>query len=466
MRFPFLFSVLFIIAGQSHAQQADCFTIVAGKSVSATQHVMAAHNEDDAGNLIVNLYKVPPNFFKEADSAFIRNDPWFTHRSNALLWFQTTRQEFGDVYMNENGIVIFSNQCRSREDTATGKLTHELRRIVIEYAESARHGVKILGHLVEKYGYASSGRTYTIADNQEAFIVSVVQGKHWIARRVPDDRVAVIPNYYTIDRINFADTVNYLFSPDILTYALRRGWYKPEEGKYFSFRQAYADPETLNADWNKPRHWAALRYLKPSYYFPDQYYGDEDFPFAISPDSVVTRPMLEKILSDHFEQTPLANKDRTQSPHRASPLPVCHSGNKFSLIATPMSKYPEHEDNIIWWAPINPCMHPYVPISFAIRKIPKYFQSYPLSNALSLQRQTEPNLFENNPRHFFTIIDRHRRYVDGDYYNRIEEAHTQAAKWKQKTKRIRKRKKPAKGSYLLLKKYYKFYRKLVRKLPQ
>ncbi|NPA46453.1 MAG: dipeptidase, partial [Chlorobi bacterium] len=377
MRYLWLL-VFLAFSGFARAQQADCFTVVVGQSASATGRVIAAHNEDDGGNLIVNLYKVPANFFKEADSMFIKDDPWFERRSNELLWFQTTRQEFGDAYMNEKGIVIFSNQCRSREDTATGLLTHQLRRIVIEYAESARHGVKILGHLVEKFGYGSSGRTYTIADNQEAFIVAVVQGRRWIAKRVPDNSVAVIPNYYTIDRINFADTVNYMFSPDILTYAIRRRWYEPEEGKYFSFREAYADPRTLEADWNKPRHWAALRYLKPSYYFPDSYYGEEDFPFAVEPDTVVGREMLEHILSDHFEDSDLARKDSLSTPHRMKPLPVCHRGNKFSMIVTPVSKYPGHEDNIVWWAPVNPCMHPYVPVSFAIRKIPRHFQSYPL----------------------------------------------------------------------------------------
>ncbi|NPA46907.1 MAG: hypothetical protein GXO24_06810 [Chlorobi bacterium] len=136
------------------------------------------------------------------------------------------------------------------------------------------------------------------------------------------------------------------------------------------------------------------------------------------------------------------------------------------MIATPVSKYPGHEDNIVWWAPVNPCMHPYVPVSFAIRKIPKHFQSYPLKEALERQRQTEPNLFENNPKHFFTLIERHRDHVDESYGERIGEAKRQAAKLEKKLHCIRKRKKPAKGSYKLLKKYYKFYRKIVRKLPR
>ncbi len=462
MRSIFFIVFLFWIAGAS-AQPADCFTVVVGKKVSATQHVMAAHNEDDAGNLVVNLYKVPPNFFKQADSAYIAGDPWFDKRSSELLWFQTTRQKFGDVFMNENGIVIFSNQCRSREDTASGKLTYELRRIVAEYAESARHGVKILGHLVEKFGYGSSGRTYTIADDQEAYLVAVVQGKRWVAQRVPDDQVAVIPNYYTIDRIQFEDTVNFLYSPDIMTYAIRRGWYQPGIDSTFSFRRVYAAPETLEADWNKPRHWAALRYLKPSYYYADSYYPEDEYPFALTPDTVVTRQTLEKILGDHFEDTTLQPADSLRSPHYARPLPVCHRGNKFAVIATPVSKFPLHPDNLMWWAPLNSCMHPFVPVSLAIKKIPKHFQSYPLEKALALQRQTEPNLFENNPRHFYTVMQAHRQYVDSQYYARIDEARRMADMLEKKCAKIRRKKSPSKGSYKLLKKYYRFYRKWYKK---
>ena len=448
------------------AQPADCYTVVVGKSVSKTGHVLAAHNEDDYGNLVVNLYRVPAGFFRTRDSAYVKDDPWFARRPAGLLWFQTTRQDFGDAYVNEYGITIFSNQCRSREDTASGRLTHDLRRLVIQYAESARHGVKLLGHLVEKYGYGASGRTYTIADDQEAYLVAVVQGRHWMAQRVPDDRVAVIPNYYTIDKVNLADTINFLYSPDIVSYAISRGWYDPATDGDFSFRRAYADPSTLDASWNKPRHWAGLRYLKPSYYYADYYNPDDEYPFAVEPDSLVGVDDLQTILSDHFEGSALGKYDGLDNPHNMEPLPVCHRGNKFALVVMLMSKFPWYPGNFVYWAPMNGCMHPFVPLSLAVERIPRRYQSYPLREALDKQRQKEPNLFEQNPRHLFSILEKHRKWVNKDYFRRIGDERKAAGSLEDKIRRIRQRNNPARGSTKILKAYYKFYRKRIKHLHE
>ncbi len=457
-----LFLFFLLIPGWIFSQNADCFTIVAGKDISETGHVMTAHNEDDFGDLIVNLYRVPKNFFKKADSVWIHNDPWFTSSSYGLIWMQTTKQKLGDVFINERGISIFSNQCLSKEDTARGKLTSELRRIVAEYAESARQGVKILGHLVEKFGYASSGRTYTISDNNEAYLVAVVQGKHWVARRVPDDQVAIIPNYYTIDTINWNDTINYLYAKDLKSYAIRRGWYHPETDGPFSFKKAYADPRTLQASWNIPRHWAALRFLAPDAYYPD----DISFPFAITPDSIVTRKELEKILGDHFEKSELAYPNYYPSPHGKKPLSICNAGTKFGLITAFVTKFPNHPDNIIWFAPFKACTHPFVPVSLAIRRFPKQYQSYPLKKALANQPNKNLNTFENNPRHAFTVFRNHLEFVDANYPGRHQKAVNQILTFNKTIRKIRHKKNAAEGSFIILKKLYKFYHKINRKIDK
>jgi len=61
-----------------------------------------------------------------------------------------------------------------------------LRRIMAEKARSAREAVQLAGQLVETYGYRGSGRTYSIADKNEAWMLAVIKGRHWLARRVPD----------------------------------------------------------------------------------------------------------------------------------------------------------------------------------------------------------------------------------------------------------------------------------------
>src|SRR5690606_367821 len=117
--------------------------------------------------------------------------------------------------------------------------------------------------LIEKYGYSSSERAYQIVDKHEGWVLQVVQGKHYVAKRVPDDEVMFIPNWYTIHQVDLSDKANYIASPDIITYAIDRGWYTPKRpGDYsdFSFALAYQDPEK-NQDGNIVRHKNALRLI-------------------------------------------------------------------------------------------------------------------------------------------------------------------------------------------------------------
>ena len=60
----------------------------------------------------------------------------------------------------------------------------------------------IVAELVERFGYVHSGRTYVIADPREAWLFAVVRGRRWVARRVPDDRVVVLPNVHIIEEID------------------------------------------------------------------------------------------------------------------------------------------------------------------------------------------------------------------------------------------------------------------------
>ena len=214
-----------------------CFGIIAGRNATTDGYVYLGHNEDQPGEKMLNIYNVPAN-----------------RDRCAYLWFEFPGEAAGDSFANEYGVCITSDQCRSREDKAQGLLLYEIRTSAIQKAHSAREAVHIIGSLVSQYGYADSGRTYLVADQKEGWMVAVVKGHHWVAQRVPDDEIATIPNYYTIGEINLKDTVNFLGSKDIVSYARKRGWYNPKRDGAFNFRHAYADPKTLTNNNNLRRH--------------------------------------------------------------------------------------------------------------------------------------------------------------------------------------------------------------------
>ena len=258
-----------------------CFGILAGRNATTDGYVYLGHNEDQSLPAMLNIYNVPAN-----------------SQRCAYLWFEFPGQKAGDTFVNEYGVGITSDKCKSREDKATGSVIYEVRTTVAQKARTAREAVHIIGSLVEKYGYGDSGRSYLVADRHEAWVCAVVKGKHWVAQRVPDDEIATIPNYYTIGKINLKDTVNFLGSKDIVRYARKRGWYKPRRDGEFSFRVAYSDPATLNSQNNKDRHA-----LAQNTFFGDAILGDES-PFSRKPMRKFHRSDLSRLLTEE----PILNK--------------------------------------------------------------------------------------------------------------------------------------------------------------
>lgn len=272
-----LFCLLICVAVSAQDVYNNCFGIIAGKNVTEDGSVMMAHNEDDGGEQMLNIYNVPAS------------------ESNVnYLWFEFPGMEVSDSFINEYGVCIASDGCPSREDRkdfTDGGILYGVRLAVAKKARSAREAVEIIGELVGKYGYSGSGRTYVIADPDEGWLCSVVQGRHWVAQRVPDDMVVTIPNYYVIGEIDLSDTVNFAGSPDIVEYAVSRGWYDPAKDGKFNFRLAYSTEKSLKSDHNSGRHTRVQNLL-----FGSAVMG-RDVKFARKPLEPVTIEKLMEALS-------------------------------------------------------------------------------------------------------------------------------------------------------------------------
>ena len=170
------------MAQRAREPQFDCFAVVAGKHTTADGSVITAHNED-VNAPAVNLYKVPPGTHARwrADHS-AGKEAQIPQAASTLgsLWINVPGWDVCDSYVNEHGVAISSDGCPSREDKpelVEGGILFWLRRIVAERALTARQGVRIATGLIDRFGYASSGRSYVIADRNEAWILAVVNGK-------------------------------------------------------------------------------------------------------------------------------------------------------------------------------------------------------------------------------------------------------------------------------------------------
>jgi dipeptidase len=375
--------------------EGECYTILAGKNATADGSVMMAHNEDGPGPVLINWYKSPAH---QADTGtFIITETEVkiaqAENINGYLWLEMPGYSFSDSYMNEHGVVIASNQCKSREDKPSltgGGIGYWLRRLMIERARTAREAVIIGGKLIAQYGYLSSGRTYCIADSREAWMLSVVKGKHWIACRIPDDEVAVLPNYYTIESIDLADTVNCLGSADIISYAVTRGWYDPASGRPFSFRLAYAEAQSLTSIDNTARHWQGVNLLAEQ-----QYKINEKLPFAFRPKEKISTGTLFTILGDHYENTVLQPlPGQKTDPHDSDTMRICSDRNQYGFVAQLRDRMPVMAGSVLWLAPPRPCMQPFIPWYCGIQSVPAAYSEKDAVYAIAHHFDTAREMME------------------------------------------------------------------------
>ena len=412
-------------AQETQRENLNCFSILVGKNATIDGSVMFAHNEDDSGDRLVNWYKVPHENHNEGETITLKNGAVMNQAKEtwSYFWLEIPEMEFSDTYINEWGVIISSDACRSREkepELTDGGIGYWLRRAMAERARSAKEAVKIGGELVEKYGYSSSGRTYCIADPNEAWMMAVVNGKHWVAQRIPDDHVAIIPNYYTITAVNLFDTANFLGSPDIFDYAIQKGWLDPAAPSGYNFRELYSDPGNLEAPVNKIRHWRSINMLSEK-----QYNIDDELPFSFKPKEKISLTDLFKVLRDHNEGSEYDETDNYTkgNPHEMGRT-ICSNTTQYGFVAQLRSDMPVEVGAVIWLAPFRQCVHPFVPWYFGMINMPENFATGTYDKALQNHFEEIDNVFEFAPDHHFLKFVKDAKAIDEDYGNRIVQIQT------------------------------------------
>ena len=427
----YLFTALLIVLNsfRTESQQDkhyNCFTILVGKNASVDGSVLMGHNEDNYGDTFTDWHKLPRMMHKQGGyQVFLSGDSIEEARqTNACLWISVSAFN-AEQYLNEWGVAITTDASHSNVQNGKGRIVQCLRRIMAERAHSAREAVKIAGRLIETFGYNHSGRIYSVSDPDEAWVVEVVNGKQWAAARVPDDEVVLIPNYYVIDYIDLTDTINFLSSPDLIDYAVQQGWYDPDKGDPFNFREAYCNPYYLHSRNNVARRWAAINILSEK-----QYEINDVFPFSFRPKQKVSMQDIMYVLQNHYEGTEYEsnNADSTIDPHKAMTSGICNQKNTFSTVVQLRNWLPVDIGCVMWIAPRYPCIQPYIPWYYGINIIPAGYENESYELALVNYLNKDRNFRELYPQAGYWIFRDFASQVDKNYAGQIEEVR----KWKQR----------------------------------
>lgn len=338
-----------------------CSTVVVGKAVSATGHIIVGHNEDNGGRIFNPQYYVPPAKHKAGE--MITYEPTAAKipqvaETLGFYWSQTldpNGSSFSDGFVNDAGVVIVSNACTGIYDAdqklKDGGIGYGIRRLMAERAHTAREAINIAIKLLGEYGYFSEGRTYTVADNNEAWQIAIHKGNTWVARRIQDNEITYIPNNFMIGVVDATDTKNVIVAPGLIERSIKNGRYKPAKaGVYtdFNYRLAVQPPERRAAEYNRSRNSLAWEFITGK-----KITDPEQFPYSATPQRKFGVADVEAILRLH---EPSIGDDPGWYHHNGfgTCRPTTHESVVFELDPTP-------ELITAFRAYARPCESPYVP---------------------------------------------------------------------------------------------------------
>jgi len=306
--------------------------------------------------------------------------------------------------MNEHQLAIGETTTTGREELQNpdGLLHYwDLMYLALQRAKTAREAIRVMTRLVDEYGYRSTGESFSIADPEEVWIMEMIgpgeggKGAIWVALKVPDGYMSCYANKARIGEFPMDDPENCLYSENVVSFAVERGYYDPASGEPFRFADAYCPATLENLRYCSGRVWSIMRRAAPSAEFsPDRYRGVEGagpYPLWIKPDEKLSLEDVMALMRDHFDGTPY---DMTRgvdagpfgNPNRWRPIdwsvdsvqyawerPISTQQTGFSIVAQCRSWLPDGIGGVLWYGVDDTYTTCYMPLYCSIDSLPPSF---------------------------------------------------------------------------------------------
>ena len=304
-----------------------CTNVIVTPGASKDGSSMVSYAADSHG-LFGELYFRPAGRFRAGTMLDIRD--WDSNRPlGSIEQVASTWQTVGN--MNVHQLVIGETTWGGRRGLSDpeGIMDYgSLIYVALQRARTAREAIEVIVDLANRYGYASSGESFSIADPHEAWVMDLVgkgpdqKGIVWVARRIPDGYICAHANQARITRFPQDDPENCLFAPDVISFAREKGWYEGSDAD-FSFRDAYNPLDFGGARACDARAWSAFNILgkgvftyeengvevsRPASDWLDYAMGydlEGEMPLFIKPAEKVSVADVAFVMRDHYEGTPM-----------------------------------------------------------------------------------------------------------------------------------------------------------------
>ncbi len=284
----------------------------------------------------------------------------------------------------------------------------ELSRIALENCAFARDAVKLMGGLIDKYGYFATGETLLVADPKEAWVFEMcalpdsTHHSAWVAKRVPDGTFFVAANTFRIREVITNDPENFLYSSHLLPGLKKLKWWDEEKQGPVDWLRAVSPGEYNHPYYSLRRIWRAMDRVNPdlglSPWVKDTY--TTDYPFSIPPREKLTQQDIFALYRDHYEGTqfdltkgvaagPYGDPHRFVGPYDGNQndvdankkyygaweraISVFYQG--YTYVCQTRPDAPEATGGVLWFGPDVSYTTCFVPFFAKLKQLPKSFQT-------------------------------------------------------------------------------------------
>ena len=315
-----------------------CTNFLVGKNASADGSTMISYAADSYG-MYGFLHFSPAADYQEGAMRMV-ND-WDTGRPQGQIpQVAHTYTVVGN--MNEHQVTIGETTWGGREalwDTV-GVDYGSLIYIALERSKTAREAIEWMVTLVNEYGYASEGETFSIGDPNEVWMMDFIgkgpgrKGANWVAVRIPDDAISGHANQSRITtlpqgkakltkeqkrlqkKLNCVCNGDWMWDKEVIAFAREKGYFSGAD-KDFSFQAAYNPFDFSGLYVCEARVWSFFRHFSDDM---DKYFDyatgatfrasegkdeGEHMPLWIIPNRKVSVQDMKECMRDEYKGTPL-----------------------------------------------------------------------------------------------------------------------------------------------------------------
>lgn len=315
-----------------------CTNFLVGKDASVDGSTMISYAADSYG-MFGFLHFAPAQDWPEGAMREVKD--WDTGRpQGSIPQVAHTYSVVGN--MNENQVTIGETTWGGREELwdTVGIDYGSLIYIALERSKTAREAIEWFITLVNEYGYASEGESFSFGDPNEVWIMDLIgkgkgqKGANWVAVRIPDNAIAAHANQARITtlpqtkakltkeqkrlqkKLNCVCNGDWMWSKDIISFARQKGYFTGAD-KDFSFQAAYNPFDFSGFYACEARVWAFFNHFSADM---DKYFDyatgktfresngkneGEHMPLWIIPNRKLSAQDMKNCMRDEYQGTPL-----------------------------------------------------------------------------------------------------------------------------------------------------------------